>query len=696
MFSDIWRISAKYNDKAGLSERPGAFDVSSALAKAVCPEDPEGFTDLGAHRLNDCMLMPDVDAAVDRILDAVDTGERVAVFGDYDCDGVCATALMYDFLKKSLECNVIWRVPERKEGYGLSIPVIDELASMGVTLIITVDNGISANAEIDYCDSRGIDVIVTDHHEVTKELPNSIANMNPAREDSLYPAKNICGCVVAYKLCEALSIAVGIDGIENYLPLAAIATVGDIMEMQGENRSIVKLGAEMIEDTMFPGLNALIADRKGKKRADEINAEFVSFYVVPVLNAAGRMGEAADAVRLLLAESEKEALPLLYSIIKLSDLRKSEVERITSDFEANPSKYIVNDPKDEFLFVKDSEWIEGIIGVLAGKLCERFDKNVCVLTEEHGDGGGDVVLRASVRGAGRISVVQALKECGDLFLKFGGHENACGFSIYEKNLGELVRRVSVIAGAMSQKTPAVKTSEAILYLPPECITLKTAESLKTLEPFGEGNRQPVFVTGDIESLDVSRPGDTGKVIRFNFRFRGGCYATGVNFKDLKYGDMLTCVKPAAVVYTLGVNEFNGKRTAQMTVLDIIEGDCGEIADDRLLNETYGERLERIDFDLFRAFHITKEDLNLIFRTLKGIGGTFSFRDVAGVKREAMKKGGDAASLFTWFKLKYALSVFTELGVVGREKTGMYYFPEIREKKDLSSSRTFDAIGTRYE
>ena len=134
----------------------------------------------------------------------------------------------------------------------------------------------------------------------------------------------------------------------------------------------------------------------------------------------------------------------------------------------------------------------------------------------------------------------------------------------------------------------------------------------------------------------------------------------------------------------------------MTVLDIIEGDCGGIADDRLLNETYGERLERIDFDLFRAFHITKEDLNLIFRTLKGIGGTFSFRDVAGVKREAMKKGGDAASLFTWFKLKYALSVFTELGVVGREKTGMYYFPEIHEKKDLSSSRTFDAIGTRYE
>ncbi len=693
MFSDIWRISGKYDDRAGLSKSPASFDAAEACAKALCPDDPEGFTDLGPHRLNDCLLMPDVNIAVDRILDAADTGERIAVYGDYDCDGVCATALLYDFLKKSLECDVVWRVPERREGYGLSVPVIDELASMGVTLIVTVDNGISANDEITYCDSRGIDVIVTDHHEVTGELPNSVCSLNPQREDSLYPAKNICGCVVAYKLCEAISIALGIDGIENYLPLAAIATVGDVMEMRGENRSIVKLGVDMIEDTMFPGLNVLVAERKGKKRAEKIDAEFVSFYIVPVLNAAGRMGEAADAVRLLLAESEPEAMPLVQSIIKLSDLRKTEVDRIIEEFEASPGKYIVNNPQDDFLFAKDPDWLEGLIGVIANKLCERFNKNVCVLTEEQPADSGETVLRASVRGTGRISVVKVLSECGDLFLKFGGHENACGFSIAEKNLGELTKRVSEISSAMCLETPAVSTKEALIYLPPECITTETAENLKKLEPFGEGNRQPVFVTGDIEVMEAVKPGDTGKVIRFSFRFKGGFFAAGVYFKDLKYGDMIACSKPLAVVYTLGINEFNGRKTAQMTVLDIVEGSCGEACKK---TDSYGERLEKLDEELFNAFHMTKEDLNLIFRTLKGIGAAFSFRDAAAVKREAMKKGGGVESVFTWFKLKYALDVFQELGVLKRENSGLYSFPEIHEKKDLSNSRTFDVIGTRYE
>ncbi len=690
MFSDLWVISGKYNDKAGLVKSPGSFDALEAAAMAVCPDDPAGFTDLGPHRLCDCFSIPDMNIAVDRILDAVDTGERIVVFGDYDCDGVCATALLYDFLKKSLECDVSWRVPERREGYGLSVPIIDELALMGVTLIITVDNGISANEEIAYCDSRGIDVIMTDHHEITKELPGSICNCDPQREDSVYPVKNICGCVVAYKLCEALSISVGIDGIENYLPLAAIATVGDIMELKGENRSIVKLGLDMIGDTMFPGLNVLVAERKEKKRSDEINAEFLSYYIVPVLNAAGRMGDAADAVRLLLAESEKEALPLLHELLKLGELRRTEVERISADFEADPGRFILNSMKDEFLFIRGAGWSEGIIGVFASKLCEKLNKSICVLTEEPAREVSSLILRASVRGSGKFNVVKALATCSDILVKFGGHENACGFSVDEKNLDELVKRLSIMVESMT--LPAVNTKEALLYLPPECITLETAERIKKLEPFGEGNPQPVFVTGDIDTMETVKYGTPGKVIKFNIRFRSGGFASGVNFKDLNYSEMLASSTPTAVVYTLGINEFNGKRTAQMNVIDVIEGERSNAP----LGTTYGERLDSTDIDLFKAFHMTKEDLATVYKILKGLGKSFTFRDISLIKRDMARKGGEAAALFTWFKLRYALEIFNELGLIDKEKAGSYNFPELRDKKDLSDSRVFDVIGTRYE
>ncbi len=686
MFSDIWKISNKYDDPEGLAKPAGSLDVFKAAAYCRCPEDTFGFTDLGLHRLYDCFLLPDMEKAVDRILEAADTGERIGIFGDYDCDGACATALLYDFLKKQLECSVIWRVPERKEGYGLSEKAVDEFSGLGVTLIITVDNGISAADAVDYADSLGIDVIVTDHHEVTGELPRGLCVVDPQREDSKYPVKNICGCVVAYKLCEAISLSIGIDGIENYLPLAAIATVGDVMELQGENRSIVKLGLEMMRDTMFPGLNLLIAEKTKKKQAD-MTAEFLSFYVTPMINAAGRMGDAASAVKLLLAESESEALPVFEDLRKLDEIRKTASDKAASEFNADPGRFLLNSVKSPMIFIKGDGWGEGIISSLAGKFCEKFGKNVCVLTEAQDPGNGEKVLRASARGTGTVNLVQTVSACSDLLIACGGHKKASGFTVYEKNIGELMSRLN---GILEKVTPAVNTKEALLYLSPESITIDNADRLQKLEPFGEGNSRPVFVTDGIESMETVRFGTPPKVIRFNIRFRGGNFATGVLFKDLEYFDMFLSSAPVAVVYTLGINEYNGTRTVQLNILDFIEGDRDAAGP---VTSNYGEQAKSTGEALYKAFHMTKENLLVIYRKLRTVGGSFTFSDLAAIKREAMKQGGEYRSLFTWFKLKYAIEVLVELGLVIKDKTGFYRFPSVQEKKDLSDSKTFDSIGT---
>ena len=693
MFSDIWKISGEYYDPAGFEKEPGSFDFEDAVAKALSPEDPEGFLDLGPHRLCDCFLMPDINAAADRILDAADTGERIAVFGDYDCDGVCATAILYDFLKNTLECNVMWRVPERREGYGLSKKIVDELSGIGVTLIVTVDNGISCADEVDYCESLGIDVVVTDHHEITGPLPKSIANCDPQRDDSEYPAKNICGGVVAYKLCEAISFLIGADGIENYLPLAAVATVGDIMELQGENRSIVTLGLGMIKDTMFPGLNVLIADRiANSKNVQDMTAGVLSYYVVPLLNAAGRMGSAADAVRLLLAENEKEAVPLLQTVLKLSEQRKYEVDKIISTYEASPKSYLINDEKAPFIFVKGDSWPEGLIGVVAGRLCDLYKKNICVLTRDTGSPEDEAVYKASVRGTGIVNVVEVLTPYKHLMVSFGGHKKACGFSVKESNLHKLCECVAGKDSALNDIVPPVNTEKALMYLPPESISIENAEKLEKFEPFGEGCELPVFVTGGIESMEVTKYGDPGKVLKFGFRFRGGYFVSGVNFKDIKYYEMIAGSRPTAVAYTLGVNEFNGKRSVQIQVIDLIEGD--KQAAPETTDRSYGNLLENNEKDLFGAFHVSREDLSLIYRTLRSAGSSFSFKDVMNVRREAGRKGGPNAAVFTWFKLKYALEVFVDVGLVERLQAGSYRFVEIKEKRNLSDSGIYKVLEAR--
>ncbi|MCR5694592.1 MAG: single-stranded-DNA-specific exonuclease RecJ [Clostridia bacterium] len=691
MFKDMWTVAKKYEGTAAADTGTGAFDAVDAAVKAICPDDPQGFLDVGLHKLHDCFLLPDMNAAVDRILDAADRGETIGVFGDYDCDGICSCALLYDFLKKGLGCEVIWRVPERTEGYGLSVKAAEEFAAKNVTLIITVDNGISANNEIDHCNSLGIDIIVTDHHEITRELPNSVANCDPMREDSAYPFNSICGCVVAYKLCEAISLSVGLEGVENYLPLAAIATVADVMDLTDENRSVVRLGLEPADDTMFPGLNVLLSDKMAAKNTKKLTSEFVSFYIAPLINSAGRMGKASLAVELLTAENEKDARLIYEKLQSLKDTSSGLVAKMSADFNADPAKYIINDPSSGFVFVKGENWEEGLLGNFAGFLCEKLNKCVCVLTNCPPDENGEIIYKASVRGIPEIESFKAISSCADILVRFGGHANASGFSVAKKNLKELCDRVDAFSRPYYLALPAVNLKKALIYLPPECITLENAADQNKLEPFGAGNPQPVYITGDIDYMNVTK-GTSGNVLRFTFKFKNG-YAEGVNFKEVNSFSMIRNSFPLAVVYTLSVNEYMGSRKPQLNVIDIIEGEKAPV---NSIAGTYGEAVTRMDSGLFNAFHMTREDLFAVFSALKELGKSFSGYDVANLKLNAMKKGGRTASLFTWFKLKYAIDVFTELGLLEKDPEGSYRFAEIGGKKDLSNSRTYNAIGTKND
>ncbi|MBP5766450.1 MAG: single-stranded-DNA-specific exonuclease RecJ [Clostridia bacterium] len=698
MFDDIWELKKEYCDAELFSKPAREIDVTDAVLAATLdtPEEREEFLNAAAGKLCDPFLLPDMDAAVDRILSAIDEGEKIVIFGDYDCDGVTATALLYDFLTKTLDCRAEWHLPDRITGYGLSFEFIDKIAAEGPCLLVTVDCGISSADVVEYAAVNGIDVIVTDHHEVTGVIPECIAVIDPMRENSRYPNKIICGCTVAYKLCEAIAESLGIDGITNYLPLAGLATVGDMMKLKGENRTLLTAALPMMRDTMFPGLNVLIASAMEKMPENApVTSERLSFTVVPMINAAGRLKDPGIAMRLLISETEGEALTYLNEIRALNEERKALVDNAYAEYDADPSKLTVSPADAPVVFVRSDTWPHGILGIVAAGIVRKVNRPVAVMAPDGEDENG-TVLRASARSIDGVNIVSLLENSAELLLKFGGHEKAMGFSLSEANLDEVMKRTFEAADALKDMIPKVPVRKATVYLPPESVTIENAERLSKLEPFGEGNPAPVFITDGIESMGVNTVGANNKTLKFTFSMPGGQYLAGVNFRDSDYLPMLANSRPAAVVYTLGVNEYRGAKSVSLTVLDVIEGGSGDAESfiDRSFTKTYGERLEDAKKLLSGAFGVTKEELRVLYKAFASLGKTFGFRDAAMLKAEASKRGGEAARVFTWFKIRYALEIFTEAGILARERKGVYSFTDDGQPHPLEASDVFAFLSKR--
>ena len=685
MFEKRYRLK-KIEGETSASLQKSGFDIK----KLILSDVPEGslneFLNPGEDYLCDPFLLPDIDAAVDRVLEAVENDELIAVFGDYDCDGICATAVMYDFLSGDLSARTVRRIPERTDGYGLSREAVDELYALGATLIVTVDCGISCADEISYAGSLGIDVIVTDHHEVPGKLPDALAAIDPKRDDSVYPNRDLCGCAVAYKLCQALADSVGIGGVGKYLPVVMTATLGDVMKLVGENRSIVRLGLQNIKKCCFFGFNALINEILF--RADpgkEATSRDISYFIVPRLNAPGRMGSAQLALDLLLAPDEISADEKLRELLELNDKRKRLEEEIIRDYRADPGKYELNGRSDPILFVQGDGWPHGITGIIAARILDEVNKPVCVMAKDANFAGADVV-KASVRSTDAVSnIVDVFSSAEGLFIKLGGHNKALGFSAETRNIPAIIERC-VARLSENDGSSAVPVSEAV-YIPSWALTVENAEKLAVLEPTGEGNQPPLFITDGIVSVDTRLVGEKGSAIRFEIRLGNGEYVYGINFKDIRFANMIRASRALAVVFNLSVNSFRGRKSVSLNVVDVIEGNApsyvlpGE--------ESYLESVARVSGMLEDASRFTLPELRFYYRLFAGLGGEFGFPEIYGLKLSGKAFSGNFIP--SWYKIKYALEIFCRSGYISRKDDGKYVFMPAEAAGKLSDSPVYSEI-----
>ena len=459
--------------------------LAGILAARGITDPTEALTLLaGEEELSDPMLLTDMDKACARILEAIDKEQTIVVYGDYDVDGVTATALLYQHLK-GMGASVKCMLPSREgDGYGLSKNAIQSIHDKGCQLIVTVDNGISALEEAEFAASLGVDLIVTDHHLPHDALPKAMAVVDPRRADDHSPFKGLCGAGVAFKLCAALDGCPPEEMLDYCGDLAAVGTVADVMPLTGENRTLVKAGLKLLQQTDRPGISALLEEvgLGGKP----ITAENVSYAIAPRINAAGRMDNAVTALQLVLCEDEERAAELAHKLNEINVARQETEQEIVKaaqeQLDAEPAIL-----EDRVILIWGRDWHPGVIGIVASRLVEKTGRPVIVVSvDEHGEGKGS---GRSVQG---FNLHECIASCEDILLRFGGHAMAAGLSVREENLPELRRRLNEWAAREC----------AVLFTPPlECdlsihldrITVESVRRLEQLAPYGAENPTPVFV-----------------------------------------------------------------------------------------------------------------------------------------------------------------------------------------------------------
>ena len=458
---------------AGILAARGVTDPADALTLLA-----------GEEELSDPMLLTDMDKACQRIMEAIDREETIVVFGDYDVDGVTATALLYQHLK-GMGANVKCMLPSREgDGYGLSKNAIQSIHDKGYQLIVTVDNGISAVDEAAFAASLGVDLVITDHHLPPDTLPQAVAVVDPRREDDRSPFKGLCGAGVAFKLCAALDGCTPEEMLDYCGDLAAVGTVADVMPLTGENRTLVKAGLRQLRQTDRPGFAALL-DEVGLT-GKPITAENISYAIAPRINAAGRMDSAVTALQLVLCEDEERAEELAHRLNEINVARQETEQEIVKAAQEQLDK----EPailEDRVILLWGRDWHPGVIGIVASRLVEKTGRPVIVVSiDEHGEGKGS---GRSVQG---FNLHACIGSCADLLVRYGGHAMAAGLSVREENLPELRRRLNEWA---ARECPVLHTPPLTcdLSIHLDRITVESVRRLEQLAPYGAENPTPVFL-----------------------------------------------------------------------------------------------------------------------------------------------------------------------------------------------------------
>ena len=504
------------------------------------------------------MLMRDMDKAVARIQKALAQDEIIAVFGDYDVDGITSTVLLLDYLK-SCGARCLRYIPRRiEDGYGLSKDAIQGLRNQGATLMITVDCGITGNEEVDFAASIGMDTVVTDHHECKEELPRAVAVVDPHRPDDSYPFKYLAGVGVALKLV----LALGGPDRENalfarYCTLAAIGTVADVMQMSGENRTIVSRGLAAIEHSDFIGLHALLKEAGLAGR--EITSVQIGFVLAPRINAAGRMGAADKAAELLLCTDPAEAERMARDLCALNRERQNVEQTIYSQAEEMIAR--LPDRDRSALVLESSRWHQGVVGIVASRLSEKYSRPSFMIHLNGATGKG------SCRSWGGFNLFAALESCKDLLLGFGGHELAAGFTIEEGNIPAFRQRMNDYARSFrGGEAPVSVLDVDVAITHPSAVTLEELEALSALEPYGSGNARPVFCLLGATLLRTQNVGQNRhlklRLGKGSAQFDGIFFSTVAEDCGCKAGDRVDAA------FYLQINEFRGSRTVQLQMVDL--------------------------------------------------------------------------------------------------------------------------------
>lgn len=507
--------------------------------------------------LSDPFLLKDMDKAAARITRAVDNMEKIAVYGDYDADGVTSTAMLYSYLE-TRGADVIFYIPQREgEGYGMNIGAVEYLKEQGVSLIVTVDNGISSVQEVARANELGIDVVVTDHHRPQEILPDAVAVVDAYRPDDTSPYKHFSGVGIAFKLLMALEDGAGDveDLLEAYSDLAAIGTIGDIVPLTGENRTLIRAGLERLSQSDRPGVQALLENAGIAGKA--LTSTNVAFTLVPRINATGRMGAPERAVRLLISGYEEEAEVLSEEICADNEERRRvEAEIAEAAFADIEAKGYM---KDRVVVVDGENWHHGVIGIVASRVTERCGKPCMIISR------GETEAKGSGRSIEGFSLFEAICACGDLLIKFGGHPMAAGITLKPENIEAFRKRINQYA---AEHFPQMSTQTVTLdcKLNPAALSVSMAQSLTQLEPFGNGNPQPVFGLFNMELSNVTPVGGGGH-LRLTLE-KNGAVITAMRFntkpEELPYhiGDKID------LAVQLEAREFRGQPSLTVIVRDM--------------------------------------------------------------------------------------------------------------------------------
>ena len=579
-----WVLLRKGADFAGIGKK---FHISPRLACLIRNRDIVGDEQIVNYLygtiadLGDGMLMKDMDRAVEILMEKIREGAPIRIIGDYDIDGVCATYILLEGLK-GLGAVADTDIPDRiTDGYGLNRHLIDRAFEAGTDTIITCDNGIAAAEEIAYGKGLGMTVIVTDHHEVPFDeedgekkyhLPPADAVVDPKRTDCPYPFKGLCGAAVAYKLMEALYEAMGKDSsdIDYLMEEVAFATVGDVMDLTGENRIFVRQGLEMLQSTSNLGLRALMECTGIDRKA--VNTYHIGFVLGPCLNASGRLDTAKRALALLEAGAKQEADVLAGDLKALNDSRKEMTEEAVRQAAEQVEHTEAGRQKVLVLYLPDCH--ESLAGIVAGRIRERYCRPVFVITDS-----GEMA-KGSGRSIEAYHMYEEMNKCRNLFVKFGGHKLAAGLTLKKENIEKF--RQDINAVCTLTETDMTEKVSIDMQMPFSCVTEELLEELKLLEPFGKGNTKPVFAEKNVSIVSCRLIGKNRNMLRMRL-----CDGAGTDMDAVYFGDAVGFLEEVgerygktvrdhffeggyrrirlSVTYYPGVNEYMGQKTMQIVV-----------------------------------------------------------------------------------------------------------------------------------